>query len=565
VISSPRSDGASAVAAPTIDRQRPRPIVPAVFDGARPDVADSPDDAAATESPDGPDRAGDRSLAALLRGPIVSEQALQAAGVALEVTDVLALGSGMGTFVFVDALRNGGMAAESIAVMGNERAPFGRYQRYCLNSQITPDARIRSNSDACPDNLWGFPGFAVREIGGNLRHGRVRSTLGIVWSLFGETAIADCYTPRSGDLFGNMAREAKRIGWLRMLRHGWIHTIRKTREGRIVAIGSPNEDGTGQPFAVSARHLHVALGYPRLELLPDLVSYRERTGDRRHFVNAYEPHDHVYRELAERGGTVILRGRGIVASRILERISLIGPGHGIRVIHLHRSHLGQGRRYGRSGRRVDADWEFQSFNWPKGCWSGPQREALEDAGPEERRQLLEQWGGTTTPSRRTWRAIVRDGLRSGWYRPEYGVASAVEPYGDRVRMRVESGPGGGNACDLVADFIIDCTGLVGDPGQAPVLSDLIDTYELPRNLYGGFDVTNDFEIPGMRHGEARMYASGVTTLGGPFATVDSFLGLQYAGMRAVHAIADDRPPGLRRLNGVYSIRQWLRWARGVAP
>jgi hypothetical protein len=78
-------------------------------------------------------------------------------------------------------------------------------------------------------------------------------------------------------------------------------------------------------------------------------------------------------------------------------------------------------------------------------------------------------------------------------------------------------------------------------------------------------VTNDFEIPGMRHGDARMYAAGATTLGGPFATVDSFLGLQYAGLRAVHAIADTGLDGMRRISGLHSTRQWLKWARREAP
>jgi hypothetical protein len=113
--------------------------------------------------------------------------------------------------------------------------------------------------------------------------------------------------------------------------------------------------------------------------------------------------------------------------------------------------------------------------------------------------------------------------------------------------------------------MIDCTGLVASPDRAPVLDDLIDTYDIQRNPYGRFHVTNDFELPAMRHGAARMFAAGATTLGGPFATVDSFLGLQYAGLRAVNAIADTPVPGQRRLSGLYSVGQWLKWARRVAP
>lgn len=508
----------------------------------------------------------DGSLAALLRSPVISEQDLEAAGVRVEVADVLALGSGIGTFVFVDALRIGGMAADSIAIVGNELMPYGRYQRYCLNSQIPSHGRIRSSSDSCPDNLWGFPGYAVREMGGNLRRGDLRTTARILWRLFGETAIADCYTPRSGDVFANMAREARRIGWSRMLRFGSIQAIRKTTNGRIAAIASAQADGGGRQFAVTGRHLQVSLGYPAIQLLPDLVAYRERTGDRQRVVNAYEPHDHIYEQLRDRGGTVVLRGRGIVASRILERIWEVRQMNPrTTIVHLHRSRLEQGRRYGRSQRKVDAEWEFQGFNWPKGCWSGPQRYALESAGPADRKRLLDLWGGTTTANRGAWRRVVRDGLKAGWYRPEYGVSSRVDPDGDRLRMRIEGPADGGTALDLAADFVIDCTGLVADPGHEPVLADLIDKYTLPPNPLGGFDVTNDFEILGMRHGPARMFASGVTTLGGPFAAVDSFLGLQYAAIRSVQAMADDRPPGLRRLNGLYSLRQWLKWARGVAP
>jgi hypothetical protein len=124
---------------------------------------------------------------------------------------------------------------------------------------------------------------------------------------------------------------------------------------------------------------------------------------------------------------------------------------------------------------------------------------------------------------------------------------------------------GGGTLDITVDFIVDCTGLVASPERAPVLDDLIDTYGLARNPLGRFHVTNDFEIPGMRHGQARMYAAGATTLGGPFATVDSFLGLQYAGLRAVNAMVDEGMPGLRRLSGLYSFGQWLKWARRVEP
>jgi hypothetical protein len=82
---------------------------------------------------------------------------------------------------------------------------------------------------------------------------------------------------------------------------------------------------------------------------------------------------------------------------------------------------------------------------------------------------------------------------------------------------------------------------------------------------GRLHVTDDFEVPGMRHGPARLYASGAITLGGPHAAVDSFLGLQYAAYRAVESARHLYPQGIRQLDGLYSVGQWWRWVRGRAP
>ena len=94
---------------------------------------------------------------------------------------------------------------------------------------------------------------------------------------------------------------------------------------------------------------------------------------------------------------------------------------------------------------------------------------------------------------------------------------------------------------------------------------MLEHHNLGRNPKGRLKVANDFEIIGMENSKGHMYASGAMTLGGPYAAVDSFLGLQYAAQRSVDALTKHRAPGLRYLNGFRSISQWLRWARGVAP
>ena len=74
----------------------------------------------------------------------------------------------------------------------------------CRNSQIPLHERLRSNSDSCPDNIWGFPGYAVREIWGAIRRLHLRHAARTAWEIFGEPAIAATYTPRAGDVFDSI-------------------------------------------------------------------------------------------------------------------------------------------------------------------------------------------------------------------------------------------------------------------------------------------------------------------------------------------------------------------------
>jgi pSer/pThr/pTyr-binding forkhead associated (FHA) protein len=506
----------------------------------------------------------------ILKNPIISERALVDAGIEVKVTEYAALGGGMGSFVFVDLLRNSGVSAGDIVVVGNEDKPHSHYKRLATNSQIPLHERIRSNSESCPDNIWGFPGYAVREAWIELTLGHLGTALSTIWATFGEPVLTTTYTPRLGHVMRSIDHETARIGWQQMLRRGRIRAIRKSEEGRLVAIVSASDERQRKHFAISARFAQLAVGYPAIELLPELAAYREKYGEFTRVVNAYEQHDHIYNHLRLHGGTVLLRGRGIVASRIVQRLwEERQHNKNIVVVHLHRSRLTRGHRYGVSRRKIDGQWEFQPFNWPKACWGGEYRERLERGSNPERKQLLEIWGGTTTADRPDWRRIIREGTREGWYRSEFGVVNEVRPTPDgRVLTRVDSRLAAGGVLEITTDFVIDCTGLVASPNYAPFLADLIQTYNLARNPLGRLQVTNDFEIEGMRYGEAHLYACGALTLGGPHAGVDTFLALQYCALAAARDMlryAPNSPKGLHHLRGLYSFGQWLKWSRGKAP
>ena len=513
----------------------------------------------------------------MLERPIISERELAAAGVEVKTAEFVALGGGMGSFVFVDLLRNSGVPTSEIIVAGNEEHPYGRYERLTRQSQIPRHERIRSNSESCPDNIWGFPGYAPREAWAACKQGRWGDALRPLGAILGEPVLATTYTPKVGHVFESMEREARRIGWSDMHHKGRIRAIRKTEEGRLVAIVSASDRQQRRHFAISGRFMQLAVGYPAIELLPDLAEFRqtyERQGQSlvqrdalTRVVAAYEPHDHVYEYLQQNGGTVLLRGRGIVASRVIQRLSEERrTNRNIVLVHLHRSRITKGHQFGLSRRRVERQFEFQPFNWPKACWGGEYRDLLERSSDDERKRLLEAWGGTTTASRPDWRRILREGTDEGWYRAEFGVVTEVKPTADgRVNTVVDSRLAGGGTLELEADFVIDCTGLVGSPERAPFLADLYETYGLAHNPKGRLQVKNDFEIAELRHENARLYAAGALTLGGPHAGVDTFLALQYCAVTSVEAIQRQHAPGLRRLNGMYSFGQWRKWVKGVAP
>ena len=505
---------------------------------------------------------------ASFKQPLVSMQQLRTSGLPITDTTYLAIGGGMGSFAWVDHLRVAGVPLEQILCLSPEPKPNSRYTRLCQNSQIPLHERIRSHSESCPDNLWGFPSYGVREIFRSARKGQIGNALQVAGQLLGEPVLSDTFTPRSGDVFASLDREAVRISWERMGRMGRARAIRKTDDGRyVVAFTQTNVPPEQRHQLIIARYLHLCVGYPGIQLLPDLQDYRERTQDFSSVVNAYEYHEHVYQHLLQRGGTVMVRGRGVVASRIIQRLYEVRQQNpNVRILHLMRSSVVQGHRHGRVQRKVENQWEFEPFNWPKSCWGGSYLLKLEKADDQTRDQWINDWGGTTTIKRKEWRRIIRTGLREGWYQQGFGNVKRLErvPSGQLATL-LQGTQQGQPESWLMTDFVIDCTGLEHGLEHHTLLQDLATHHQLGLNLKGRLKVTTDFEVMGMGNGDGHVYAGGIMTLGGPHAAQDSFLGLQYSALRSVDALAALRAPGVHRVNGLYSLRQWVRWARGVQP
>lgn len=503
--------------------------------------------------------------ASFVEKQVVAVQDVYAMKLPVDEVDYAAIGAGLGSFIWVDFLRIFGVKSQQIIALGMEKEPYARYRRLCLNSQIPLHERLRSNSDSCPDNIWGWPSYALREAWRDFFKGNFGASLKYLWQVFAEPTFAETYTPRSGNVFDSIDRETRRINWEQIYRYGRVRGIRKTDDGRYVIAYSRSSSERREHAFLIARYVHLAPGYPAIQFLPDLQEYRQKTNDFKSVVNAYEDHHHIYEHLERKGGTILLRGRGIVASRIVQRIyeaRLRNPN--ISLLHLMRSPKPQGNKYGQAQRKVVNHYELQPFNWPKANWGGELRRVLEAATPEQRKQLLADWGGTTTAERGDWQHIVEEGLSRGWYKIEFGEVKKVENENDKVVTYIEEKQFKGEV-RLLADFVIDATGLDAHVAANPLLNDLVGCYQLPLNHLGRLCVSNEFELVEMRASRGRMYAAGAVTLGGPYAPVDSFLGLQYAALCCVDNLAFVRAPGVKKVNGFRSFVEWVKWVFNQSP
>lgn len=490
---------------------------------------------------------------------------VEAAGIPIVDVPFVTVGSGIGSFVTVDYLRICGVPIEQIAVLGPQKVPWESYEYLTKVSQIPRRERLRSDSQSCPDNIWGFPSYAVREAWAD-------KSPAALWNVFSEPIFTTYYTPRAGQAFESMAKESERIGFPQALRNGQVRMIRRRTGGGYFTVLTP-EPGTSatKRIAYRSRWVHVAIGYPGIKMLPDLQEFRERYGDASKVVNAYEPHEQVYQSLQRRPGTVLIRGSGVVASRILQRLIDDRDAHGLQtqILHLFRTYVDKPHGPNPFSRRPGKDgWAYQGFNYPKSVWGGQLKEKMRRLHGHERAHAYKEMGGTNTPKRKNWQEQLSRGRREGWYRVAVGSAEKLVPSADGrgvvATVRVDphasiqqtAGPDG--TFELYADYVIDCTGLEADVREHRLLADLLDHTGAGLNPIGRLDVGTDFELLGTANG-GKIYASGSATLGGPFPGVDTFLGLQIAAQE----IADDLAEQgfCKRLTPWRSTVQWLRWAR----
>lgn len=491
-----------------------------------------------------------------------SDEQVAQAGIPIIDVPFVTVGGGIGSFIMADYLRIAGVPPESIKVLTALDHPWQTYEYLTRVSQIPRPERLRSDSASRPDCIWGFPSYAVSE---SLRD----KTLKPLWNVLVEPIFADYWTPRAGHVFTEMEREANRIRYWSMVQKGLVRVIRRRLGGGYFSILTPPEGAVAtKRLAYRSQYVHVAVGYPGLKFLPDLQDYRTRHNDYQHIVNAYEPHEHVYDRLVQYPSTVLIRGGGIVASRVLQRLmdDREQKGAQTQIVHLFRTFI-NGPNDGILSpkphpwmRRKGGDgWAYQGFNYPKSVWGGQLKAQMRKLEGQQRADLYKRMGGTNTPYRRNWQRQMKKGRQEGWYHLLTGTVDSMEPSQGRILSNVRTPQQ--QVVPVVADFVIDCTGLEADVTEHRLLKDLLEHGGAGRNPVGRMDVERTFELRGTRNGAGVMYASGSITLGGYFPGVDTFLGLQIASQE----IADDlaRLGFCKKIGPLRSTSQWFKWLAGT--
>jgi hypothetical protein len=495
--------------------------------------------------------------AELLTSDWWTDAMVTAAGIPLVDVSFVTVGGGMGSFVTVDYLRVAGVPLDQMRVLSDIDFPWQTYEYLTRVSQIPRPERIRSDSASRPDNLWGFPSYAVAEA--------IRDkTLAPLWQVLVEPIWADYYTPRAGMVFEGLERESKRISYSDMLVKGQVRMVRRRQGGGYFTILTPPDAKPARRVAFRSQFVHLAVGYPGLKFLPELQAFRTENQDFYHVVSAYEDHEHVYDRLRVKPGVVLIRGGGIVSSRVLQRLMDDRAKYHLstEIVHLFRTYVSGSHGPNQWMRRKGGNgFAYQGFNYPKSVWGGQLKAKMRRLEGEQRATEYKLMGGTNTPWRRRWQQQMNQGRAEGWYRVMAGTVEEMKVRDDgMVISMVKTGQG---PAEIAADFVIDCTGLEADISEHRVLADLLEHSGAGRNPVGRLDVERTFELRGTDSTPGVIYASGAGTLGGYFPGVDTFLGLQIAAQEITDDLA--RRGFCRKIGPGRSVQQWLRWATNRQP
>lgn len=475
---------------------------------------------------------------------LVSDEQLDAARIPVTRVGLATIGGGLGSFAVVDRLRVAGVPAEEIAVLGDHASPGAAFLARCTALGMTDESRLRSESTARIDNLWGFPGYSSQEAR------RTRSLRPLARQLV-EGVAGEGSGPTVATVRAALDKEARRIGWHRMTSGIPAAYVFKRTDGGYFVVCRKK----GGLVAVRCDHVHLALGAPGPRSTPEVAAFRTEFPASTRLSTAYDDNAGVLRQLSNRGANVVVRGAGPAAVQLLEQLAAGRVRHGR---ELHIWHVMRSWPDGTSGREEGLGFRHQALDFPRSAYSGALRDELRRADEDERLDAIERLGASTTPRRAEVDALLEKARAAGWYDAVVGEVESFTDSASGISTRVLLQ--NGERMTIEADHVFDATGLEPDSTQHPLIADLLAFSPVSTNRLGGLRTTPDWAIEGGASGDGLMFASGRTARGGPYGPVDSFVGLQQAALSIADTLA---AAGFgERLGPLRSARGWLHWIGG---
>lgn len=475
---------------------------------------------------------------------LVTDEQLAATNIPIKRTRFATIGGGLGSFALVDRLRIAGVPAEEIAVVGDRVSPGAAFFARCTALGLDDDSRLRSDSAARIDNLWGFPGYAGHEA-------RRTRSLRPLTRLLLEGVYGDGYTPSVGLVRDALDREAERIGWRAMTTGAPAEYLFKRSDGGYFVLAREG----GELVATHCDHVHLALGTPGARMTPEVATHRETFPDSTRLTTAYDDNDAALATIAKRGGHVIVRGAGEAALQLLERIAAARDRHG-RDIHVW--HVMRSWPDGSSGRQEGLGFRHQPLDFPRSAYTGSLRDELAALDEDDRAEAIEQLGVATVRPHRRGRDPLEAAREDGWYDAVVGEVRTITEKDQRISavVRLQNG----ERLTVTGEHFFDAVGLETDTGVHPLVADLLAFSPVTTHRLGGLRVDEQWVVDGGASGDGRMFATGSTARGAQLGPVDSFLGLQQAALSIADTLA---AVGVGvPLTPLRSARGWFQWIGG---
>lgn len=475
---------------------------------------------------------------------LVTEQQLAASTIPVRRTTFATIGGGLGSFALVDRLRIAGVPADEIAVVGERRSPGAAFLARCEALGLDDASRLRSDSAARIDNLWGFPGYAGHEAR------RTRSLRPLARLLL-EGVYGDGYRPCVGIVRDALDREAERIGWRDMTTGAPAEYLFKRSDGGYFVVCRER----GELVALHCDHVHLALGTPGARVTPEVAAHREQSPDSTRLTTAYDDNEAALATIAKRGGHVIVRGAGEAALQLLGRLADARRRHG-REIHVW--HVVRSWPDGSTGRDERLGFRHQALEFPRSAYTGSLRDELAALDEDDRVEAIELLGAASVRPHRRGHDPLAAARDEGWYDAVVGEVQTITEKDSRIAavVRLQNG----ERMTVSGDHFFDAVGLETDAGVHPLVADLLAFSPVTTTSLGGLRVDDQWAVVGGASGDGRMFATGSTARGARLGPVDSFLGLQQAALSIADSLA---AAGVGApLSPLRSARGWLQWIGG---